>query len=153
MAVYSYGSLPCTVETTAKRNAVRSCNPAIWPRQYARDTRGFELCVQNLVSSSDYDVRSRGRDTWPNFFLIHSNARNVIFSGVTHYETLEGVYKLFLNCVLEVKALCQNWIIRLFTECVRCSRNVSLGSLWPIPDANYLTYTGEFPFEVEVIRI
>ena len=43
------------------------------------------------------------------FFLIHSNARNVIFSGVTHYETLESVYKLFLNCVLEVKALCQNW--------------------------------------------
>lgn len=42
------------------------------------------------------------------FFLIHSNARNVIFSGVTHYETLEGVYELFLNCVLEVKALCQN---------------------------------------------
>lgn len=42
------------------------------------------------------------------FFPIHSNARNVIFSGVTHYETLEGVYELFLNCVLEVKALCQN---------------------------------------------
>ena len=42
------------------------------------------------------------------FILIHSNARNVIFSGVTHYETLEGVYELFLNCVLEVKALCQN---------------------------------------------
>ena len=42
------------------------------------------------------------------FFLIHSNARNVIFSGVTHYETPESVYKLFLNCVLEVKALYQN---------------------------------------------
>lgn len=62
-AVYSYGSLPRTVETTTKRNAVRSCNPAIRPQQYARDTRGFELCVQNLVSSSEYDVRSRGRDT------------------------------------------------------------------------------------------
>ena len=28
-----------------------------------------------------------------------------------------------------------------------------LGKPGAHPDANYLTYTGEFPFEVEVIRI